>query len=130
MIHLPPYFLFYWDGDRYLFLFDDIINIQYNVPHLNGEFLIYVWQETAEMPLDTGSIDVQSKGVDNNAAGGSCNQNQMSEEQKARMEANKLKALERAAARSRSIHTWGPFLFLDSCFDIFVLCGFTMLQSC
>ncbi|XP_051116228.1 uncharacterized protein LOC127241301 [Andrographis paniculata] len=58
-------------------------------------------------PVDTATAtdtdtlrDAPEQRIDNNA--GASSQSQMSEEQKARMEANKLKALERAAARSRA----------------------------
>ncbi|KAL0353189.1 UNVERIFIED_CONTAM: hypothetical protein Sangu_0900200 [Sesamum angustifolium] len=47
----------------------------------------------------SGVEEVTTQGANGNS--GNCNQNQMSDEQRARMEANRLKALEKAAARSR-----------------------------
>lgn len=55
-----------------------------------------------EVAADTSGVEeVPNKRLEIN--GETSNQNQMSEEQLARMEANRLKALERAAARSRSM---------------------------
>lgn len=54
-----------------------------------------------DVAADTSGVEeVLNQRQESNA--GISNQIQMSEEQRARMEANRLKALERAAARSRS----------------------------
>ncbi|KAL3830665.1 hypothetical protein ACJIZ3_019467 [Penstemon smallii] len=71
-----------------------------------------IWEKATE-DTPRQSLHVENVGPDTSSGGkdesnkeqilnnNSCNQNQISEEQKARMEAHKLKALERAAARSK-----------------------------
>ncbi|KAK6149888.1 hypothetical protein DH2020_017413 [Rehmannia glutinosa] len=77
-----------------------------------------IWEKaTEEMPRnvhvgDVAAKEVTNERVESNGAAIS-NQNQMSEEQRGRMEANRLKALERAAARSRSLQ----FAFMALCRD-------------
>ncbi|KAL8519796.1 hypothetical protein ACS0TY_010653 [Phlomoides rotata] len=61
-----------------------------------------MWEKATEESCEGVKVgDTSNRGESDDAAGNS-NQNRMSEEERSRMEANRLRALERAAARSRA----------------------------
>lgn len=64
--------------------------------------LLITWQEVSVSADTSGGKERTNETVEDDRDSCSRNQIQISEDQKARMEANRLKALERAAARANN----------------------------